>query len=936
MLEQSLFDLAIATCFSSASLAAKIKRYLLQLDTQDMMQKDRFHSACLRELQNDLDTDYARRFRLNDIQAALAVVWPPNVFSDDSGLSSLDHLFTSLMQINGDYYQYRDGQEQAYARMCARIDPALIVTWKMAQRIHTTPRLDSHDVLRIVESQQPFFSPLPPAGSGVADNHVHLGGAHYDGLVLMMGTLDIPPSSTHEKLDHDGQCLEDLQRLAIGLLAQGTWLDSPCDAPQHHKKTEGPLYFLLRTALSDKWKVSAPAYLHWQTLLSQTALANPKDPRWIRQQIARNMLSANIKTAWHWFLIWLWTHYQARDCSLHLRMTIFYLLNSLMALRRKLIMDGQGLTRFVGFYDRPLRYGREYPNGISAGNTLFQHIDDVAELKVTQGKFEPKAIGKWLAQLAASSGIATPNGLMPMKTKPAADYRAMMERWHYCVHFLRIAKYKNDPGLVWQEAKALHAKLHQQAGWDRPELLGISSRNDGDEHPYLVPSRWVRGLDVAGDENLVKVETYAPAMRWLRQGMQRKSFGEPASSGLHLSVHAGEDYGHPLSGMRHLDETVQFCEMQAGDRLGHALAIGIMPVDWLERHGDMVIPVDEHVDNLVWAWHYAGVMSEYLPLAAQVMPMLERRIHLMLPFVPWTHLGCIGVNSIHQTSPFIRTCSSAKTIANLHPEVLFKAWQLRRNCSYYLKEWEKAGVKDGLMLAALPDLEKLTQRCESDAGYIEHHGASEYAQALEYLPEVKLFRNRAWWLEMQKGGKSAPELNCRQKHGALPKIRVRLEAHERADASWQKKLPDSMGMLEDTHSPQELEFMHALQDWLLDNYDQKGLLIEVNPTSNTYIAKLKKHAEHPIFRWYPISQNSLEEGKQHNKFGLRRGPIKVCINTDDPGIMPTTLRTEFALLRDAALEHKASRTDAEAWLERIRQIGLNEFNKKHQPVWVKK
>jgi adenosine deaminase len=125
-----------------------------------------------------------------------------------------------------------------------------------------------------------------------------------------------------------------------------------------------------------------------------------------------------------------------------------------------------------------------------------------------------------------------------------------------------------------------------------------------------------------------------------------------------------------------------------------------------------------------------------------------------------------------------------------------------------------------------------------------------------------------------------------------------------------------------------------LQDWLLDNYDQKGLIIEVNPTSNVYIAKLKKHAEHPIFRWYPLAQTSIEKGGEHNQFGLRRGPIKVCINTDDPGIMPTTLRTEFALLRDAAIEHKATRTDAEAWLERIRQIGLREFHQKHQPVWV--
>ncbi len=120
---------------------------------------------------------------------------------------------------------------------------------------------------------------------------------------------------------------------------------------------------------------------------------------------------------------------------------------------------------------------------------------------------------------------------------------------------------------------------------------------------------------------------------------------------------------------------------------------------------------------------------------------------------------------------------------------------------------------------------------------------------------------------------------------------------------------------------------------MLDTYDQKGLVIEANPTSNVYIARLNKHAEHPVFRWYPPDESLLLPGAKHNPYGLRRGPIRVCINTDDPGIMPTTLRTEFALLREAALEHGVTRTHAENWLERLRQFGVDEFRQKHQAVW---
>ena len=96
--------------------------------------------------------------------------------------------------------------------------------------------------------------------------------------------------------------------------------------------------------------------------------------------------------------------------------------------------------------------------------------------------------------------------------------------------------------------------------------------------------------------------------------------------------------------------------------------------------------------------------------------------------------------------------------------------------------------------------------------------------------------------------------------------------------------------------------MHALQDYLLDQYDRQGLLIEANPTSTWYIARLRGYHEHPIFRWSPPDESVLQAGGEHNRHGLRRGPMRVLVNTDDPGIMPTTLRTEYALLREAAID----------------------------------
>ena len=138
----------------------------------------------------------------------------------------------------------------------------------------------------------------------------------------------------------------------------------------------------------------------------------------------------------------------------------------------------------------------------------------------------------------------------------------------------------------------------------------------------------------------------------------------------------------------------------------------------------------------------------------------------------------------------------------------------------------------------------------------------------------------------------------------------------------------------DVESDEELIFMSALQDYLLEKYDQKGLIIEANPSSNVYIARLENHAEHPIFRWSPPDEDLLRAGNKYNKFGLRRGPIQVLINTDDPGIMPTTLRTEYALLCEAAIDQGFSRTTTEDWLERMRCFGITQFNRNHLPVFI--
>lgn len=943
MLNQSLLEIALATCLSSPGLAKKLKSHLLSTNGVSVSPLDpkAFQQECHKLLRADMDADYPRRFRFNDIDHALQVIWPKNMIVGANGgkMPFLDLLYERLFIAHGDHVQYRDGLIQEYVRLAARIDPAVLFTWRLAQRVGEQPTLKPHDLIRIMAAQQAFFSPPAIAGQPVAENHVHLGGAHYTGMILM---ADLLPAAAPPCEQGTGDACAEMHRLANALLWHGSLLPDESDQNNQSGELASKVRKAVNAAIGMQAATDAPPALPWFALALQGETTRADNPRWQRQQIASCIADEDVGQAWLWFLLWLWTHFQHPHCDARLRLAIFYLLNGLMRIRQDLIMDGQGLSRFVEYYGRQSSKVPEHFAG-SAAKTLFQGIEDVTELKVSATRMAPKQIGAWLRHMAKATGLAAPDCARPMSPPDLEKYRRMMDRWHYCVHFIRSKDLLNRPEKVWKQARGLQRQLEAQAGWQHRDMLADAD-NGG---LRLVPSRWLRGLDVAGDENLVKTEIFAPALRWLREGMRSKPDGEPATGGLHFSIHVGEDYAHPLSGMRHIDEAGFFCEMHGGDRLGHALALGIPATEWIAAHGEILLPVEEHLDNLVWAWHYACIMSSRLALATQVLPLLERRIHKMLQYVPWAHGACMEMDASTrkkegQPGNAPERCPSARRLLALTPEHLFKAWQLRRNCSHQLDKYENQGeIRDRQIEVGLPDLKELTTRCTPldafDKGAASAAGtARDTAHApeqLDYSPAVALYRQRWKWLAQQKGGNAPPEKGC-AKLTPIRTVRIRLESNLHDEFKTGSGNESEMNLIDDSHSPQELEFIDALQDWLLDAYDQKGLMIEANPTSNVYIARLTNHAEHPVFRWYPPNDDWLKPGQRCNRFSLRRGPIKVCINTDDPGIMPTTLRTEFALLREAALEHGITRSDAESWLARLRALGLDEFAQKHQSVWV--
>ncbi|MEI6892159.1 MAG: hypothetical protein V5783_08315 [Pontiella sp.] len=137
--------------------------------------------------------------------------------------------------------------------------------------------------------------------------------------------------------------------------------------------------------------------------------------------------------------------------------------------------------------------------------------------------------------------------------------------------------------------------------------------------------------------------------------------------------------------------------------------------------------------------------------------------------------------------------------------------------------------------------------------------------------------------------------------------------------------------LESPTLPAELDLYEAIQDYLISRYEKEGLVIEACPVSNATIGRFAIE-KHPLFRWFPPREQTLELGAKFNRFGLRTGMIRCCVNTDDPGVFTTTLQNEFELVKNAAKEHHGcSELQAQQWIEALRSSGVDLFLSNEKP-----
>lgn len=906
MLLRAVPERALGALLGGEPIAATLCQYLSEaaVSVKGNVSIEQWKGKLRRAIQADVDMRTAGRHRLNELNTAAEQLCDDE-FLTGRHLPVLDAVFNEIMECRDSQIHFKYEQVQRFAELVCEVDPTVLVAWQLAAM-----RAPSGTVMRqTVESLSTLFVGPLHFGLPFAENHSHLNGIMGDEFVLAELVLffrNPPPQAVDNEIskpkDPAPESPNTLRQKRIHRLLEAfvkIWKTvgdlTRIQLDQHDK-------MLAAACLNDVASETRNPVVDWKALdTSINVNDNAVNNQWMVKQLGSTASHHKLQHAWTWLFTLLWRTYRDSNRSPQTRSAVLLLVADIMVLRRQLIMDGSGLRRFTtGYTFSSPRIMASAQNlawkGVSqkeAIRRMFVRPDDSAEIKISASTFNGEFTLNFAHDVETHLSLLRP---VHQKAPAGSPSSSPLDQWHFCLHFNRSGSKRRHArrAELWGEATNVKKILQSKNKWDLAPLLN-NQKDLGSMH-QLLPAQFVRGLDVAGDETGWPIEVFAPMLRWLRHKEQTDTTFSPPDTptqSLHLSVHAGEDYAHPLSGLRQVDETVVFCGMRHGDRLGHALALGISPDEWLRRHGDVVLPVDEHFDNLVWAWHEVALLAtdeellKVLPQIKKVLQRLEQRIGRFFPHISWHPPGRSSVPELRH---------------------LYGAWKLRENCSYLVVSKNKnTNIGGSSLEIGAPDLSNLP----ADSASPDMASAAGL-----YVQRAKVERD-AW-------ERTPP-----------PPVMVRVSqlrhGHaSRAQRTRETEHPDAMSQMHDHDDMDDLRVILALQDVCIERYANAGISIETNPTSNVYIGQLETHSDHPIYRWHPPDIIDLAKFGKYNEFGLRTMLMPVTINTDDQGIIPTTLRMEHHLMHEAALERGHDLAMVDKWIEDLRILAIRHFNDTHQ------
>lgn len=348
---------------------------------------------------------------------------------------------------------------------------------------------------------------------------------------------------------------------------------------------------------------------------------------------------------------------------------------------------------------------------------------------------------------------------------------------------------------------------------------------------YSELSRYLVGIDAASLENSTPVWVFAPIYEKARDSSvekigRRDEYGDYTQS-LGFTFHAGEDFRHILSGLRRIDEAVEYLKFHAGDRIGHGIALGISAREWKNQNPVIIIPQIEALENYLWA--YDTLSKNYSDFQATILTYMEKQIY----------------------------------------ELSGRIYGSREECA----ETEQEGIALELLILGYHRLFAFQDQ--------------EYEEVEKEFCSKVCAGKKIHWNSVLLGAAR----HCKQFVKEMERP-IHYEITE-----------------------QDLQIVEELQKILKKKLGRKGIILEVNPSSNTAIADLDVVRENQLYQMNQINDTQN---------------VIVCVNSDDPAVFNTNVSNELAYIYYGMLERNINREAALQWIDRLRMSGMDSSFIHHQ------
>ena len=377
----------------------------------------------------------------------------------------------------------------------------------------------------------------------------------------------------------------------------------------------------------------------------------------------------------------------------------------------------------------------------------------------------------------------------------------------------------------------------------------------------------ISGIDVASLEYNAPPEVFAPIYNYVKYS--RRLLNKP----FQFSFHAGEDLEDITSSLRTIVESVLFLNLKKGDRLGHALSLGFNYKEDSIEFNTLLTTKEKALDNatflyfLFYTLYHKNNRDQFLDIFEQKIFQLSAEIY----------------NSNYTVHQHIN------------------AWLLRRNSPIIIKKLinNKSEKIDKNFITESADFLK---KCSSNTYYRYKH-----------IYQYKLFFKYALQDVFKLKIKEKNFYNSRYQSARSDSIAWEILLKYHFETSIRSKGEESIE--EEFYST---EIIEIAQDLIMEHIIAKNdIIIEVMPTSNLLNSQINSYTQHPLFRFKPVN-NSLKEYNNHN---IRTTPLKIIINTDNPGFQATSYLNELFLINEAGIKLGYNHKDIENYISEIVELG---------------